>query len=437
MLNAAMQNSNLSEAERVAIQAQAQTRGLGAALGLLGGLVTAAAERARKQEERAEQVAQLKADVAKSGKIGASLDAAKEYIVQKEQEADTQAAWIEKQEAANAAMLQDMSAAQETAVESAPDWRAGLQALYEGRKAGEAQFENAVCTPENIQKPKNLLGKGRLWLEEIAGRIAPGLNLANKLSPLEFRERVDGRFSVAVNQELALKKSGEYLDDIAQKGFEFNPAGGYRPSTLLGKTTKGTLKAAVPGGLDMLTTGLFNAYDYTFGEKKGETDKLQKWAVSTGVDLGGSLLTGVLAAGAVGGSILLAGYILGAPVTVPATLIVGATVVTGVIFDIGLELSGAKEPIKVWANQQWDKAEPVVSDWLDSIAKGLSNNLNEPALHPAQSPIPAPTAPDPLSTQMATPPAPPANALNVTPSVPQKVSNLPPDTAIPNSTPGR
>ena len=60
MLNAAMQNSNLSEAERAAIQAQAQTRGLAAALGLLGGLVTAAAERTRKQEERAEQRAARK-----------------------------------------------------------------------------------------------------------------------------------------------------------------------------------------------------------------------------------------------------------------------------------------------------------------------------------------------------------------------------------------
>ncbi len=95
---------------------------------------------------------QLKADVATSGKIGASLGATEGYITRKEKEADTQAAWIEKQEAANAAMLQEMVAAQETAVESAPDLQAGLQAYYEGRKAGEAQLEDIACTPENIQK---------------------------------------------------------------------------------------------------------------------------------------------------------------------------------------------------------------------------------------------------------------------------------------------
>lgn len=310
------------------------------------------------------------------------------------------------------------------------DLNAGLMAYYEGRKAGEAQLDDVACTSENIQKPKNLLEKGRLWLEEITGRIAPELNLANKLSPLEFRERVDGRFSVAVNQGLALKKSGEYLDDIAKKGFEFNPAGGYNPSTLLGKTTKGTLKAAVPGGLDMLTTGLFNAYDYTFGEKKGETDKLQKWAVSTGVDLGSSLLTGALAVGAVALGMAFV------QITLSAAAFVGLTVVVGVVLDVILEAWGVKEPIKAWVNQQVDKAEPVVRNWMNSVSEGLKDVFDKPATPPAQPPNPKPTPSSPQPSQTATPPAPPP-APTSTPSPPQVGPKSPPYPPAITSTPDK
>ncbi len=347
-----------------------------------------------------------------NGNISSVMGAAEGYIAQKEQER------AERIEAYRAWRVEHPPYVPPS--QPALDLQAGLQALYEGRKAGEVQLEDVACTPENIQKPKNLLEKGRLWLEEITGRIAPGLNLANTLSPLEFRERVDGRFSVAVNQELALKKSGDYLDDIAKKGFEFNPAGGYKPSTLLGKTTKGTLNAAVPGGLDILTTGLFNAYDYTFGEKKGETDKLQQWAVSTGVDLGGSLLTGALAAGAV------ALFLTFAPVTFSATAIVVATVVTGVIFDVVLEAWGVKEPIKAWINQQVDKAEPAVSSWVNSVSEGLKGVFNKPAVSPAQPPSPRPTPPSPQPPQTATPPT-PSPAPTTTPSPSQAGLKLPPD----------
>ena len=41
MRNAALQNPNLSETERAAVKEHAQRHGLGAALGLLGGMVTA------------------------------------------------------------------------------------------------------------------------------------------------------------------------------------------------------------------------------------------------------------------------------------------------------------------------------------------------------------------------------------------------------------
>ena len=47
MLNAALQNPNLSETERAAVKEHAQRHGIGAALGLLGGLVIALQKRNR------------------------------------------------------------------------------------------------------------------------------------------------------------------------------------------------------------------------------------------------------------------------------------------------------------------------------------------------------------------------------------------------------
>jgi energy-converting hydrogenase Eha subunit A len=52
MLEAALKNSNLSDAEKRTVQQQAQTKGIGAALGTLAGLVQAAQERYRTMRER-------------------------------------------------------------------------------------------------------------------------------------------------------------------------------------------------------------------------------------------------------------------------------------------------------------------------------------------------------------------------------------------------
>ena len=105
---------------------------------------------------------QLKANVINSGKIGASLGAAQGYIAKKEKEADTQADWIEKQEAANAAILQEALAVQE-AQRKAEELQAGLLAYYQGRKAGEV----VAVTPQEKEKTSwwgNLLGAGKgLW----------------------------------------------------------------------------------------------------------------------------------------------------------------------------------------------------------------------------------------------------------------------------------
>ena len=105
---------------------------------------------------------QLKANVINSGKIGTSLGAAQGYIAKKEKEADTQADWIEKQEAANAAILQEALAVQE-AQRKAEELQAGLLAYYQGRKAAEVV---AVTSQEKEKNPGwgNLLGAGKSLL---------------------------------------------------------------------------------------------------------------------------------------------------------------------------------------------------------------------------------------------------------------------------------
>ena len=51
----ALKNAALSEAEKRTVQQQAQTKGIGAALGLLGGLLQAARERYRAMDAKIER----------------------------------------------------------------------------------------------------------------------------------------------------------------------------------------------------------------------------------------------------------------------------------------------------------------------------------------------------------------------------------------------
>jgi hypothetical protein len=56
MLQNALNNSTLSDAEKRTVQQQAQTKGIGAALGLLGGLLQAARERYRAMDAKIERM---------------------------------------------------------------------------------------------------------------------------------------------------------------------------------------------------------------------------------------------------------------------------------------------------------------------------------------------------------------------------------------------
>ncbi len=83
-----------------------------------------------------------------NGNISSVQGAAEEYAARKEQKAREQA---ERSAAYRAWRVEEATYIPPS--QPAPDLQAGLQALYEGRKAGEAQLEDIACTPENIQRP--------------------------------------------------------------------------------------------------------------------------------------------------------------------------------------------------------------------------------------------------------------------------------------------
>lgn len=96
---------------------------------------TAALQKAQGMGMSAEQAGQLEADVATSGKIGASLSAVEECIAQKEQEA------AERDAAYRTWRVEETTyiLPPEPLSEPAPDLQGGLRAPYEGRKAREAE----------------------------------------------------------------------------------------------------------------------------------------------------------------------------------------------------------------------------------------------------------------------------------------------------------
>lgn len=167
---------------------------------------------------------------------------------------------------------------------------------------------------------------------------------------------------------------------------------------------RNTLKAWSPAIFDGVIEGTFNAYDYIWGDKKNETDKWQKWLVSSGVDTFGSLLTGGAAALIVAGII----YLVGGAVTIPATLVVVAIIALGALLDAGLEATGVKDTVKEALNTYIDTAQAL------------------PATSPAQLAIPIPTpSVEPNSTS-----TPVAASTTPMPSLPTNTPQV-----IPNQTP--
>lgn len=202
------------------------------------------------------------------------------------------------------------------------------------------------------------------------------------LKSLQFIKRKDNRYSVGVDNDLAQMKSAQYLDNIAEEGFEYAARGGYKPITLLKKAGKGLLKSTIPNGVDLATPFFFNTLEYTIGDKENEDDKIQKIILDSVVDIGGTIVTGLLAAVAVFGIALIATALFPAT-AIAAPVLLGSALLLGTALDFGLELTDWKEPIKDNVNNWWDiNVEPV-----------LDYAFNQPASIPAQPPIPNPTPP--------------------------------------------
>lgn len=217
------------------------------------------------------------------------------------------------------------------------------------------------------------------------------------LSPLEIKKQIKGsNLVVSANQEalnlvssvtswiekkapwigiksIPSNKLGYYESLATEQGLDINPTGNINPKTwadklldialdrksktLLEETTEGivetttkvtlrdTLKAISPSPGDAAIEGLFNFYDYKWGDKRNESNKFQKWTISSIVDFTGTVVSGGAAALTLAGIVALAGYIYGAPITVPLTVLVIAGVVAGAVFDVILESTGVKETI--------------------------------------------------------------------------------------------
>jgi hypothetical protein len=111
----------------------------------------------------------------------------------------------------------------------------------------------------------------------------------------------------------------------------------YRPDTIAGRVRGGLLGRAVSRSSLLFAVGtalLGNLIDYGFGEHRDTGVISWDFAVSTTVDFGLSLLTGVVAAALVGGAIALVG------VSLPLWAALGATAILGVGIGLGLEAIG-------------------------------------------------------------------------------------------------
>jgi hypothetical protein len=94
-----------------------------------------------------------------------------------------------------------------------------------------------------------------------------------------------------------------------------------------------------------------NLYDYGFGEHEAEGVGSQGFWVSTGVDLGMSVATGLAVAG--GGALLVTAGVVAAPVAILGVAIAGA------LISVGFEFGGVGASIKDGINSYIDEQQAV------------------------------------------------------------------------------
>lgn len=285
-----------------------------------------------------------------------------------------------------------------------PDaWRGFLLSPLQVRK--QKKGSNLVISVN--QKTLNVVNSVTGWIEKKFPWTGIKTVPANKL---EFYESLAGQgLDIKPTGSLSPKKWTDRLLDIVlgrESKTLVKEAAEETAETAAKGGLRNTLKAVSPNLFDAVIEGAFNAYDYTLGEKKNETDKLQKWAVSSGVDLGGSLLTGALAVG-------VTALIVASPITITATGAILLTIGVGAVLDMALEATGVKDVIKTNLN-----------NFIDSVQ-------SLPAPTPAQPAVPIPTPPP--APQMYGTPTPPSSTPTAPSVEPQIAPAQTPSTPTPHT----
>jgi chemotaxis protein histidine kinase CheA len=281
---------------------------------------------------------------------------------------------------------------------------------------------------------------GRDWLNRAAGAIPDGLRVA-LLWPVQITQKANKKFLFPVIQsrlddlaglaakvkldiprdqtayrkflldEIGLntflssvqKRHGISATNLKQKIWDAFVLGGKATAKEAGEkvaesSLRQTLKAVSPSVVDVGIESVFNAYDYTFGENKDKGIFSHEFAVSTGVDVVGSVVIGLAAA-----ALAVAIAPVSAPVLGVALLAIGL----GMIGDIALEATGVK-----------DLAKDGINSLIDSMQATQQSQSN-----PAQTitlPTPSQTPPPEMLSQPQFTPQPFQAQPVETPPAPEK-----------------
>jgi len=189
-----------------------------------------------------------------------------------------------------------------------------------------------------------------------------------------FNALESGRLSVSA-PSLAEGTRRAFLDGYGYRGTTYNPStvANITGSQLVrGTFSRGSL------GTALITSVAGNIYDYGWGDHRDVGIRSQEFAVSTGVDFGMAVGTGLAAAGLVAGAVAGAAA-LGA--TAPVWLAIGATVAVGLGIGWVMDQFGAGQQLKREVNEGIDAWEGIY-DNVGAIADALPGYM-EATLSPA------------------------------------------------------
>jgi len=191
------------------------------------------------------------------------------------------------------------------------------------------------------------------WLDE-AVSIFQGVRDAWKLHHLKFVKRPQKFISVRVNTPPGTRIA--YRVRVKKMGFNFTGTR-YKVTTVGWRTFKGLLKNALSKGALLINMGVSVVQNlWFFGTNPEEgatfwdrTIRNPRFWISTAVDFGLAVATGVAAAAIVGG---IAAGAAAMGVATPLWVAVFATAMVGVGLGWGLDRMGVPDKIKKWINHK-------------------------------------------------------------------------------------